>query len=300
MKPQPMYIETVIDCEMETLWRHTQDPAPHTLWDLRFSDIRYLPRSDEGPQRFSYSTRIGFGISISGTGETVGANVPNSGTRSSALKFGSNHPLSLIRTGSGYWKYEPTANGIRFITGYDYRTRWGSIGSLFDRLVFRPLMRWATAWSFDRLKNWIERGIRPESAMAAQLSVAIGNAVLAAVWIHHGLVPKILFPEHGELALFSATGVFGGAKVAALRAMGCVEIAFGIAFLLVRRRWIHQLNIAAVIAVSVAGLLASPWTLAQPFDPATTALMMIALSSVALINHRAVPSASRCVTKATR
>jgi hypothetical protein len=44
----------------------------------------------------------------------------------------------------------PTAEGIRFLTRYDYRTRFGPFGMLFDRLIFRPLIGWATAWSFDK------------------------------------------------------------------------------------------------------------------------------------------------------
>jgi hypothetical protein len=34
-----------------------------------------------------------------------------------------------------------------------------------DRLVFRPLMGWATAWSFDRLRLWCERGISPARSL---------------------------------------------------------------------------------------------------------------------------------------
>ena len=64
-------------------------PALHPLWDLRFTDIRYLPRPDPAaPQRFVYETRIGFGLSIEGEGETVAAREDASGARTSALKCG--------------------------------------------------------------------------------------------------------------------------------------------------------------------------------------------------------------------
>ena len=47
---------------MDDLWRLTQTPELHRRWDLRFTDIEYLPRPDEAePQRFLYATRIGFG-----------------------------------------------------------------------------------------------------------------------------------------------------------------------------------------------------------------------------------------------
>ena len=80
--------------------------------------------------------------------------------------------MSLIREGSGYWRYVPTGDGIRFLTWYDYRTRFGPFGRVIDRLIFRPLMGWATAWSFDRLRLWIERGIDPALSMQRSLAHA--------------------------------------------------------------------------------------------------------------------------------
>ena len=54
----------------------------------------------------------------------------------SSLKFSSEDPRSIICEGSGYWKYVPTPDGIRFLTWYDYRTRFGRAGAVFDRVVF--------------------------------------------------------------------------------------------------------------------------------------------------------------------
>ena len=153
-----IYVEILVRAPMETLWVHSQTPSLHEKWDLRFSSIEYLPKSHEAePQRFRYSTRIGFGLTITGEGETVGRRDSIDGCRTSALKFASSDRLSLIREGSGYWKYIPTADGIRFVTWYDYRTRFGHAGAMFDRLIFRPLLGWATAWSFDRLRIRLER-----------------------------------------------------------------------------------------------------------------------------------------------
>jgi hypothetical protein len=157
-----IYVEIFIRGSLDDLWHNTQTPDLHERWDLRFSRITYLPRPDEQqPQRFRYSTRIGFGLEIAGYGETTGSRT-TAGGRTSALTFGSDDPRSLIRRGSGYWKYIPEPDGVRFITGYDYQTRFGAPGRVFDRFVFRPLMGWATAWSFDRLRLWIEQGIAPE------------------------------------------------------------------------------------------------------------------------------------------
>lgn len=157
-----IYVEILVRAPMESLWAHTQTPELHERWDLRFSRITYLPRKSElEPQRFRYSTRIGFGLSIAGEGESTGERDLENGARSSALKFSSADPRSIIREGSGYWKYIPTPDGIRFLTWYDYRTRFGAVGAHVDRVIFRPLIGWATAWSFERLRLWLEEGIHP-------------------------------------------------------------------------------------------------------------------------------------------
>jgi hypothetical protein len=151
-----IYVETRVRGHLEDLWQRTQDPVLHERWDLRFSEIDYLPRDGHEPQRFRYETRIGFGLRVRGEGESMGTRDGAAGERTSALRFWSDDPKSLIREGSGYWRYVPTADGVRFLTWYDYRTRFGLLGRLVDRVLFRPLMGWATAWSFDRLRLWIE------------------------------------------------------------------------------------------------------------------------------------------------
>lgn len=181
--PRPLYIEARIRGPLDRLWQYTQDPTQHERWDLRFSTIRYLPRPDpRQPQRFRYTTRIGLGLAISGEGETVGERTTPSGQRTSALSFWSDAPYALIRRGTGYWKYIPTDDGVRFVTQYDYEVRFGAAGRLVDRCVFRPLMGWATAWSFDRLRLWVERDQSPETSRrrALQHAAASGTLVLVA------------------------------------------------------------------------------------------------------------------------
>lgn len=158
MARNSLYVETVIRTDLDTLWHYTQDPALHQRWDLRFSEISPLP----GPSgRFRYATRI-FGITITGTGIHAGERERPDGTRTSALRFASQDTLSLIRSGSGYWRYSPEPDGIRFVTGFDYTPGWGRWGRWADRW-FRPLFGWATAWSFDRLRLWLETGTAPEA-----------------------------------------------------------------------------------------------------------------------------------------
>ena len=65
MKRAPIYVEARIDCPLEALWDATQQPALHQQWDLRFTEITYLPRPDPAaPQQFVYGTRIGFGLGV--------------------------------------------------------------------------------------------------------------------------------------------------------------------------------------------------------------------------------------------
>jgi hypothetical protein len=158
-RSDPIYVDILIRASLDELWEKTQDPSLHARWDLRFTSISPL-----GGGRFRYATRIG-GFEVAGEGESAGERRAEDGGATSALRFWSDDPRALIREGSGYWRYVPTDDGVRFITRYDYATRWGFVGRVFDRLAFRPLLGWATAWSFDRLRLWVERGIPPEESL---------------------------------------------------------------------------------------------------------------------------------------
>ncbi|MEU7294830.1 hypothetical protein AB0A76_16675 [Streptomyces exfoliatus] len=176
-----LYIETTVRTDLETLWERTQEPDRHQRWDLRFTEIAYLPGAEGEPRRFRYATRVLPFLVVAGTGVSAGERHRAGGDRVSALRFFSGHPLSLLAEGSGYWRYVPTPDGIRFLTGYDYRPRWGRLGRAADRLLFRPLMGWATAWSFDRLRLWCEQGVTPERSRDRWLLEAAARLLLVAV-----------------------------------------------------------------------------------------------------------------------
>jgi len=162
-KMNGIYVERLIRADIERVWKYTQEPDLHQRWDLRFSTIRYLPHLAGEPQKFRYETRIGFGLRIAGFGESIGEVLSDAGSRTSKLLFWSDDRKSLIAKGSGYWRYIPTDGGTRFLTYYDYTTRFGVLGRMVD-LVFRPLIGWATARSFDALALWLEDGLEPEHA----------------------------------------------------------------------------------------------------------------------------------------
>lgn len=188
---RPLYVETLIRADLDRVWCQTQDPDAHARWDLRFTTIVSLP-PDDGPVRFRYLLRVLPGLVVAGIGTSVGERSRADGSRTSALRFASADPRSLIRDGAGYWRYVPVevpgdaagSRAVRFLTGYDYRPGWGRLGPIADRL-FRPWLGWATAWSFDRLRLWLERGISPRRALLHGIVEAVlraGGVVAAIAW----------------------------------------------------------------------------------------------------------------------
>jgi uncharacterized membrane protein YphA (DoxX/SURF4 family) len=294
-----VYVEILIRAPMDAIWTHTQTPELHERWDLRFSGIEYLPREDPSePQRFRYTTRLGFGIAISGDGESVGQRDLPDGSRASALRFGSSQRRSLIREGSGYWKYVPTPDGVRFLTAYDYDTRFGRAGRLFDRFVFRPLIGWATAWSFDRLRLWIEGGIEPAQSLRQAVVHGVARVGLAGIFLYHGLVPKLLGPDAGEVQLFGDVGVPAAGIRAAVVAVGIAEIV--LAVLLVARwrsRWLPLACAAFAVVSTATVVVVSPQLLGAAFNPVTLNLGVLCLAVIDVLSLPGLPSAGRCLRR---
>jgi uncharacterized membrane protein YphA (DoxX/SURF4 family) len=291
-----IFVETDMAVELGTLWAGTQDPAMHQRWDLRFSDIAYAPTPEAGaPQRFSYGTRLGFGLAIRGAGETIAERSRPDGGRVSALRFWSASRLSLIREGRGYWSYTPLADGVRFRTVYDYDTRFGSIGRLIDRAVFRPLIGWATAWSFDRLRLWLERGIDPGSSGRSAVVHGLARVGLAAIFAWHGLVPKLLGPDRTELRMMAAVGVPDPAIVGTLRVMGAGEVVLALALLLTwHRAPLAGLALAFACAATAVTAVASPDVIGGASSPVTLNLGLGLLAAIDLLTLDGIPSAGRC------
>ncbi|MFF4753520.1 hypothetical protein ACWD5R_09965 [Streptomyces sp. NPDC002514] len=173
-----LYAETRVRAGLDALWDRTQDPVQRRRWDLRFTRITRIPGAEDGPRRFRYATRVLPFLTVSGIGITAGQKERPDGSRASALRVASAHPLSPITEGGGYLRYVPDGDGVRFLTGYDYRPRGGTLGVVADRLLLRPLLAWATAWSFDRLRLWLERGITPERALLNWLAELLVRALV--------------------------------------------------------------------------------------------------------------------------
>jgi hypothetical protein len=294
-----IYVEILVRAPLDALWAHTQTPELHERWDLRFSTIEYLPRAtDVSPQRFRYATRIGFGLEISGEGETTGQRDAADGSSTSALRFASDAPLSLIREGSGYWKYIPTRDGVRFLTWYDYRPRFGAAGALFDRLIFRPLIGWATAWSFDRLRLWLEERVDPRVAVRHTFIHLAARVSLAAVFAYQGIVPKLIVRHADEIAMMDAAGVPATLTANAVAGLGLAELAMAVLLLAAASRsWPLWLCLLSMPLATIVVALSSPAFFEAAFNPFSLNVSVAALAVVDLLVIAGVPSAGRCLRR---
>lgn len=280
---------------MEQVWAATQDPSAHERWDVRFGEISYLPRGEDEPQRFTYATTLVPGFTVAGTGESLGDRDRPDGTRWSGLKFWADDWRSIIEAGAGYWRYVPTDDGVRFLTRYDYRPRWGRLGEVIDRHAVRPVFGWATAWSFDRLRLWLENGIPPEQARNQAIAHATAVGALAGVWIYQGLVPKLLAVDADEVRLWrSALGLGESSARAAVRAAGAAEVAAGV--MTIRKAdetWPFVATAVAMPLLALSAAKADRRSFARAFNPASLNLAMTALAIVAIATADGRPSGRR-------
>lgn len=292
MSQRALYIETTIHTTLDEVWDTSQDPKLHQRWDLRFSEIEYLPRVEGEPQRFVYASRVA-GVRVEGRGESIGERFRPDGASSSSLRFWSDHPLAIIREGSGFWRYVPTPEGVRFYTGYDYQVRWGWFGRLVDKVLFRSWMRWATAWSFDRLRLWLEHGIQPEVSWSLSVAHASARLGLAMMWVYQGLVPKLLVTG-GEVSLATQAGL--PRPHLAVTILGVIEVMFGLVILLRPKwRWPYLASAIVMVPFSAVASMGGRDALVQPFNPIALNLLAAGLGVTGYVTWPGRPSASRCL-----
>ena len=291
---QPIYVESRINAPIDRVWDTTQQPDQHQRWDLRFGTITYLPRADGEPQRFTYATTVAPGVTIAGTGESLGERDRADGTRWSGLRFWAADRRSLIDAGAGYWRYIPADDGVRFLTRYDYRPRWGGVGELIDRWVFRPIFGWATAWSFDRLRLWLEDGTPPQRTRDQAIAHALAVGGLAGVFAYQGLVPKVWKLDAGEVAIWQGLGLPHHRAARVVRAVGAVEAAFAVATLArSNKRWPFVIALTAEPTLAIGAAKADRSILTKAFNPASLGLAVATLAGIALATKEGRPSGRR-------
>ncbi|MFD2706719.1 DoxX-like family protein [Salibacterium lacus] len=300
MKNHPIYVEIPIHTNIETLWEASQDPVLHAQWDLRFSSITYVPKKESEPQLFSYKTKMGF-TAVEGWGKSVGSFHAEDGSRTSSLHFGTDQSLSPIREGKGYWKYQPKHDDtITFLTQYDYTPGFGRIGDFVDHLIFRPLMGWGTALSFDVLKKWLEQGETPASQYVRFFSHWILTFFFFFIWIYHGLIPKLIYRHPGEMEMVQASLPLSNTQsLWAVLIIGMGEVIFGWIWLFYRKkRHLFFLQMILLPLLTLSAVLADPRSLVDPFNPFTFNLALFVLSMMGyFISAAELPTAANCKRK---
>ena len=154
-----------------------------------------------------------------------------------------------------------------------------------DRFIFRPLLGWATAWSFDRLRSGIEIG-HPATSM--QYLGAVARLTLALVWLLlRGIVPKLILHHPGELEMLRNMGLSAPAARGACVAAGWLEVAIGLmlifAWRLLAPLWV---TVVAMPAALIAVALTSPRALGAPFNPVSLNLSVFALGTDCIADAR--------------
>ncbi|BCB36845.1 membrane protein [Bacillus cereus] len=295
---KPIYVSAEMNTTMEKLWEYTQEPHIHTEWDARFTEISYVEKQEGEPQKFLYKTKIGFGLEIAGEGESIGEIRKETGERISSLKFWTDNTLSLIQIGRGYWKYTPCKEHIHFETQYDYDTRYGRMGNVIDFYMFRPLLGWATAWSFDALKLWLEKGLHPRLLIRRTMTYWLVCFLFAFVWMYQGIFPKIIFSHPEEMKMLSAIIGSTGNSIAILKVIGMLEIIFGIIWLFpVPKQKLFLLHIFMLIALTIVAGFTNIVSFTEPFNPITLNVLLMGVSIVGYMNSFDLPSAKNCKRK---
>lgn len=292
-----LYAGIQIQSPVAEVWRLIQTPHLHERWDLRFAGHAGRAGPDETqPRRSRPAARWGFGLTIENEAES--GDVQPGGGRALNYKFGSDDPGAFVCQGTGRWRCTPVSGAALLETSYDYDVRFGAAGRLFDRLVFRPLLGWATAWCFDRLRLWIEREVDPATALKWSIVHAVARLTAAFVWLYHGLVPKLLLHHPDELRQFLDSGLAPDSAYTMVSIAGWAEIAIAIVMLAFwRSRWPFVLT-AVLMILALAGVASSsPVFLVAAFNPVTLNGLMTAIALIGCLSVADLPSARRCRRK---
>ena len=299
MSKKPIYVEIEMDADIDTVWRYTQEPQLHEQWDLRFTSITYNEKeAEDAPQTFTYTTKVMPGLSVSGWGVSKGTHEKQSGMKTSSLHFGTEQLISPIAEGKGYWQYIPHKRGVTFLTQYDYDVRFGLLGKCFDHL-FKPLMGWATALSFDVLKRWIERGERPATQYRRFFSYYLICITMFIVWFYQGLVPKVWLTHPQEVdLLMKLSGLSENTATQAVWWIGLAEMLFGLVWLLpFRKKRLFALQTILFSLITVSALMATIETATAPFNVVTFNFALWILSMIGYMLADYLPTAASCKRK---
>ena len=286
MTKKPIYVEIEMHADIDTVWRYTQEPQLHEQWDLRFTSITYNEKdAEDAPQTFTYTTKVMPGLNVSGWGVSKGTHEKQSGIKTSSLHFGTEQHI-------------PHEQGVTFLTQYDYDVRFGLLGKAFN-LLFKPVMGWATALSFDVLKRWIEIGERPATQYRRFFSYYFICIAMFVIWFYQGLVPKVWLTHPQEVdMLMKLSGLSENIAVQTVWWIGLVEMLFSLVWLIsFRKKILFGLQIVLFPLLTVSALVANVETATAPFNVMTFNFALWILSMIGYMLADNIPTATSCKRK---
>ncbi len=164
--------------------------------------------------------------------------------------------------------------------------------------MFRPLLGWATAWSFDALKLWLEKGLHPRLLIRKTMTYWLVCFLFAFVWMYQGIVPKLVFTHSEELKMLSVMIGSTEHSIFVLKIIGLLEIIFGVLWLLpFPKRKVFFVHIFMLIVLTIATGFTNIVSFTEPFNPITLNVLLMGLSIVGYINSFDLPSAKNCKRK---
>ena len=104
------------------------------------------------------------------------------------------------------------------------------------------------------------------------------NLSLAFLWGYQGLVPKILFINPDEIAIWQTFGLSYAQAQLAGRGSGILECIFALLFLLSSSKYLHYLSIFSLVFLFALVAFLIPNSLIRAFNPVVMNLAMISLS----------------------
>jgi hypothetical protein len=157
------------------------------------------------------------------------------------------------------------------------------------------LLGWATAWSFDRLRLWVEKGILPEVSRDRTFVHALSRLTVAFVWLYHGLIPKLIYRNSDELSMLRDAGIPNSHLLAVTSSLGFIEVCVALVLVFFwKSRWPLWFTLVAMVSAVLAVGLASPSFLTAAFNPVTLNLSVATLALIGLLTGTGLPTASNC------
>jgi hypothetical protein len=144
----------------------------------------------------------------------------------------------------------------------------------------------ADASSMRKLLGRVPRGIAqfisPADASAVRMSAQwswlapLLRVSIAAVWIATAIVSAFVYPQADSYALLERVGVPTALAPLMLYGAAALDLALGVAILLVRRKWVWAVQLVVIVFYSILIAWKLPEFLWHPYGPILKNLPMLA------------------------